>query len=79
MNQKTYDAYREEVEVREFKVSGKVYVTTFLNKKKYPKQELCKIYQLIWQVELTLKNIKSVMNMDMLSCKRTSDLTGFLE
>lgn len=69
MDEKTYENYPSELEVREFKVGGKVYVTTFLNKKKYPKPELSKIYKLRWQVELTLKNIKSVMNMDMLSCK----------
>jgi hypothetical protein len=69
MDQKTYESYPEEIEVREFKAEGKVYVTTFLNDKGYHKKELARIYELRWQVEITLKNIKSTMNMDMLSCK----------
>jgi Transposase DDE domain len=69
MDKNTYESYPSQIRVREFKVSGKVYVTTFLKKKRYPKQELAKIYQLRWQVEINLKSLKSVMNMDMLSCK----------
>ena len=65
----SYDNYPEEMSVREFKVAGHVYVTTFLDAKKYPKRELAKLYKMRWCVELNLRSIKSIMRMDMLSCK----------
>lgn len=69
MDKNTYNSYPNQICVREFKVAGKVYVTTFFDEKKYHKKELAKIYELRWQIEINLKSIKSVMNMDMLSCK----------
>lgn len=69
MDEKNYAAYPDEIRVREFKVAGKVYVTTLLNYKKYFKKELVQIYQRRWEVEINLKSIKDIMNMDMLSCK----------
>lgn len=69
MDNASYDTYPDRICVREFKVAGKVYVTTFLNEKEYHKKELANAYILRWQVEINLKSIKSTMNMDMLSCK----------
>jgi len=69
MSQEDYDAYPDRILVREFKVSGNVYITTFLNANKYHKKELASIYRCRWHVEINLKYIKSVMNMDMLTCK----------
>ena len=68
MTQKQYEAYPDQISIREFKVSGHIYVTTFLDKK-YHKAELAQIYKRRWEVELNLRSIKSIMNMDMLSCK----------
>jgi len=69
MTQKEYDSYPDKIRVREFKVAGNVYVTTFLNANKYHKKELASIYERRWDVEINLKSIKAIMNMDMLSCK----------
>jgi hypothetical protein len=69
MTQEKYDLYPEEISVREFKVSGKIYVTTFLDEKKYPKRELAKIYERRWEIEINLRSLKTIMDMDMLSCK----------
>lgn len=69
MTQEEYDSHPNEIQVREFKVDGNVYVTTFLNDKKYHKQELSILYKRRWEVEINLKNIKATMKMDMLSCK----------
>ena len=69
MTQEKYDSYPAEMQVREFKVNGNVYVTTFLHARKYHKQELAKIYERRWDVEINLKSIKEIMNMDFLSCK----------
>jgi hypothetical protein len=69
MDEKQYIDYPEQIEIREFKVAGEVYVTTFLDANKYDKKELAKIYKMRWGVEIDLRSIKSVMNMEMLSCK----------
>lgn len=69
MDEKTYATYPSEMQVREFKVGGSVYVTTFLNNKKYHKKELAKLFELRWHLEINLKYIKEIMGMDMLSCK----------
>lgn len=69
MDQEKYDSYPDQIRIREFKVAGNVYVTTFLNSKKYHKNELAKIYKRRWEIEINLRSIKSIMNMDMLSCK----------
>jgi hypothetical protein len=69
MDEETYAAYPNEIRVREFKVAGKIYVTTLLQAKKYNKKELAQIYQRRWEVEINLKSIKDIMNMDMLTCK----------
>lgn len=69
MSNKQYTAYPNQMQVREFKVSGHVYVTTFLDGKKYHKKELSDIYKRRWEIELNLKSIKTIMDMDMLSCK----------
>lgn len=69
MDKKTYQNYPSTLRIREFKVDGAVYVTTFFNAKQYPKRELAKIYKLRWHIEINLKSIKSTMMMDKLSCK----------
>ena len=69
MDQETYDAIPNEITVREFKVKGKVYVTTLLDHKKCHKNEIAKLYKSRWQVEIDLRSIKSILNMEHLSCK----------
>lgn len=69
MDRETYDSLPNKIHVREFKVNGKIYVTTLLDKKKYHKKEIAELYKLRWQVEINLRSIKSVLNMDHLSCK----------
>jgi len=69
MDKISYDNYPEEMCVREFKVAGHVYVTTFLDGKKYPKKELAQIYKMRWGIEINLRSLKTIMRMEMLSCK----------
>jgi len=68
MSQDEYKACPKEIRIRELKVKGIVYVITFLDPKKYQKKELAKIYKMRWRVEIGINNIKTTMNMDMLSC-----------
>ena len=69
MTQEDYDNSPETVTVREFKVNGKVYVTTLLSAKTYHKKELAKLYKLRWQVEINLGSIKTTLSMEHLVCK----------
>jgi len=52
MTQNEYDSYPDKIRIREFKAAGNVYVTTFLNAKKYHKKELASIYERRWDVEI---------------------------
>lgn len=72
MDQETYDSFPRKIKIREFKVNGKIYVTTILEHKKFNKKEIAKLYKLRWQVEINLCSIKSVLNMNHLSCKAPS-------
>lgn len=67
MDKEAYDKYPKKLNVREFKIDGKIYVTTVL--KKYSKKELSILYKFRWQIELTIRDVKITMNMDILSCK----------
>lgn len=69
MSVEEYAIIPDKINVREFKVKGKVYVTTILDHKKHPKKEIADLYKLRWQVEINLRSIKSVLGMDRLSCK----------
>lgn len=69
MSKERYRAYPDRICIREFKVNGKIYVTTFLNSKEFNKKELADLYQLRWLCEVNLRSIKTIMKMDMLSCK----------
>lgn len=69
MSEEQYQMYPDRIRVREFKVNGKVYVTTFLDNKRYSKKELASLYKLRWLCEINLRSIKTIMEMDMLSCK----------
>ncbi len=69
MNKKVYDSYPSTIVVREFKIAEKIFVTTLHDHKKYHHKELAAIYKRRWEIEVNFRPIKTVMNMDMLSCK----------
>ena len=52
-----------------FIVDGKVLVTTLLDPKQTPKNELKKLYRQRWNIEVDLRNIKTTLGMEVLSCK----------
>ncbi|QDU89453.1 Transposase DDE domain protein [Pirellulimonas nuda] len=64
--------------VRELRVSVKqpgfrtkviIVVTTLLDPKQYPKEDLAELYRARWNQELDLRTIKTTMQMDVLRCK----------
>lgn len=69
MSKEEYQNYPDSIEVREFKKSGLIYVTTLLDSKLYIKEELCLLYKRRWEVETHLHYIKTIMDMSHLSCK----------
>ncbi|WP_150306373.1 IS4 family transposase [Pseudomonas saliphila] len=72
MSREYYDQAPESLTVRELFCGGKVLVTTLLNAKHVPKAELNKLYRSRWHVELDLRNLKSTLGLDTLSCKTPS-------
>lgn len=69
MTQQEYEQYPKQIQVRELKVGGVIYVTTLLDAQKYHKKELAMIYKRRWEIETNLNSIKTIMGMDKLSCK----------
>lgn len=78
MKQATYDRLPATLVVRElrikveqpgFRVNELVLVTTMLDEIAYPKEELAHLFLQRWQIELDLRSIKDVLQMDILRCK----------
>jgi IS4 transposase len=69
MSIERYDSMVNELQIREFKVGKKIRVTTLMNNKKYHPKELNELYKSRWNIELDIRNIKTTMGMDILSCK----------
>ncbi len=64
-----YAAYPAELILREVKVRKKVLVTSFLNPREVCKRELGQLFLRRWNVELDLRNIKTTLGMERLTCK----------
>jgi hypothetical protein len=69
MSQADYDQAPPSLIVREVHTGGKVLVTSLLCPKSTPKEALKALYKSRWQVELDLRNIKTTLGMERLSCK----------
>lgn len=69
MTPEQYAAFPDEIIVREVKVEGQILVTTMLDHRKVRKGELSALYGLRWNVELDLRNIKTTLGMEVLSCQ----------
>jgi hypothetical protein len=69
MSQADYDQAAEQLTVRELRTGGKTLVTTLLCSKHTDKAALRALYRDRWQVELDLRNIKTTLGMERLSCQ----------
>jgi hypothetical protein len=69
MTQEHYEQAPQSLTVRELRAGGKVLVTTLLCPKETPKSELKALYRERWHVELDLRNIKTTLGMEKLSCQ----------
>ena len=52
-----------------FRTTQVILVTTLLDSASYPPAALSQLYYRRWAMELTLRNLKTTLQMDMLSCK----------
>lgn len=68
MDADTYAAMPEQLTLREVRVGNWIIVASLLDPKAVPKRELSDLYRQRWQVELDLRSIKSVMQMDIVRC-----------
>ena len=68
MSAQDYDSAPERLTVRELYTGGKILVTTLLCPQHTPKAELKALYRQRWHIELDLRNIKTTLGMDRLSC-----------
>ena len=69
MAQADYEQAPDTVTVRELRTGGKTLVTTLLCPKQTDKSTLKSLYRGRWHVELDLRNIKTTLGMERLSCK----------
>ena len=69
MTQDAYESAPDQLTIRELTVKGKVLTTTLLSAKTYPRIELAVLYKKRWHVEVDLRNIKTTLGMQTLSCK----------
>jgi len=69
MTQEDYDKAPACISIRELKVGEKILITTLLCASAYPKEELKRLYKKRWHIEVDLRNIKTTLGMDRLSCK----------
>jgi hypothetical protein len=78
MDEETYTRMPDEMTVRElrfkveqpgFRVDELVLVTTMLDATEYSKEELADLFLQRWNIELDLRSIKDVLQMDVLRCK----------
>lgn len=69
MSQTYYDDAPETLTVRELKTGGKILVTTLSCPQQVPKAALKSLYKDRWHVELDLRNLKTTLGLETLSCK----------
>lgn len=69
MDERTYEAIPETLTMREVRTGGVTLVTTLTRARDVSRQELRELYGRRWHVELDLRSIKAVMQMDILRCK----------
>jgi DDE family transposase len=69
MDEATYEAMPQTLRLREARAGGWTLVSTLTHVREVSKHELLELYRMRWQVELDLRSIKAVMQMDILRCK----------
>ena len=69
IEQARFDELPGSIAIREFRAKGKLLVTTMKDVKTYPKKSLYLLYKKRWEIETNLGQIKTILGMNILSCK----------
>lgn len=69
MTEAQYQSAPETLTIRELEVGGRVLITTLTCPNTYAKESLKALYKQRWQVELDIRNVKTTLGMETLSCK----------
>ena len=69
MTSEQYAHLPEGITLREVKVKGQMLVTTMLDHRRVSKPNLSALYAQRWNIELDLRNLKTITGMDILSCQ----------
>lgn len=69
MDEATYATMPQTLTLRETSVGGLILITSLLDARQVGKEALLELYHARWHIELDLRAIKSVMQMDVLRCK----------
>ena len=69
MSAEKYAGYPEFITMREFKVNGRILVTTLLDPAFASVQSLAALYAMRWNIEVDFRTIKATLEMDVLRCK----------
>jgi hypothetical protein len=69
MSQADYEQAPQSLTVRELRTGGKTLVTTLTCPKRTSKAALKSLYRSRWHIELDLRNIKTTLGMEQLSCQ----------
>jgi len=69
MTQEAYEQAQDSLIVRELRTGGKTLVTTLLDHKKVSKKELKIFYRERWNIEVDIRNIKTTLGMEVVSCR----------
>ena len=63
-----------QVEIRGWRTRRVMLVTTLLDPKRYPLEQLSQLYQRRWRMELSLRDLKTTLQMEQLSCKTPANV-----
>lgn len=69
MTAEQFSAAPQTLIIRELEISGKILITTLTCPTLFSKEALKNLYKSRWQVELDIRNIKTTLGMETLSCK----------
>lgn len=69
MSKEAYQQAPNSLTLRELKTGGKIIVTSLLCPKDTRKSDIKALYRQRWNIEVDLRNIKTTMGMDILSCR----------
>jgi hypothetical protein len=64
-----FEAIPDTIVVREFKAKGKIFVSTLIDTKVYSKHSMIALYKHRWEIETNFGQIKTILGMNILSCK----------